>query len=191
MDYPNIRAVAEGRKADHRQLRREAADLLARLDRWDWVDEPPPQDVDAEKAFLGALICDPGMIDKAAEILSPAHLHVPDHGELYEVLLSLRRECRAVDAVTIMDQLRRRGLSKEGCGASLVAEVVQAVPFASHWRYYAEIVLRTYARRSICASCLEEARLAHVGRKPIGEIARHGGELFCRMQAWLAARGLD
>lgn len=160
-------------------------------DRWEWVDDVPPSDVDAEKALLGSLICDPGLVVKAREIVYPRHFHCEACGALYSCLLRLADAKQPVDAVTIKDSLRSAGDYDKVGGAAFVADVVQSVPYAHHWRHYAGIVLRCYARRSLMNACLDMARGAHTSEKPVGELCSRGVKLFTRMAEWLKKRSLD
>jgi replicative DNA helicase len=162
-----------------------------RKGQWEWVDDVPPSDVDAEKALLGALVCDPDLVAKAREIVYPRHFHSDACGILYSCLLGLADAKVAVDAVTIKNGLRLMGDYDKVGGAAFVAEVVQSVPYAHHWRHYAGIVLRCYARRSLMNACLDMARDAHAGGKPISELCAWGSKMFTRMAEWLKKRSLD
>lgn len=74
-----------------------------------------PHDLDAEKAVLGAMLRAPTAIAEVAEILTADDYYRPAHQIMHEVIVDMRERAVPVDAVTVVDELRRRRqLSKVG-----------------------------------------------------------------------------
>jgi replicative DNA helicase len=61
----------------------------------------PPQNVDAEKALLGAILMNNAAFDRVAEFLEPHHFADPLHQRIYERASALIRARRAATPVTL------------------------------------------------------------------------------------------
>ncbi|MCA9381902.1 hypothetical protein KC660_00660 [Candidatus Dojkabacteria bacterium] len=49
----------------------------------------PPQDIEAEKSVLSAIIMDSEAIIKIAELLEPEHFYYPAHKDIYTAMVYL------------------------------------------------------------------------------------------------------
>ena len=124
------------------------------------LDELPPQDLAAEVAVLGSIVLAPSLVlPKIRAALDPRAFYSDGHQVLYTTLLSM--EGQAMDAVTILDTLRRQGLLERVGGAGRLAEIAQSVPTAAHVLYYADIVMRCYAKRLVIRIATDVLRAAY------------------------------
>lgn len=106
-------------------------------------DRVPPQNIDAERSVLGAILINPDATALAVEILlgDPERLfyHEP-HQYLYASILRLFAESKPIDAVTLLNDLvSHKTLDKAG-GAAYIAELTRAVPTSANVQVYAKIV---------------------------------------------------
>src|SRR5256714_12457895 len=69
----------------------------------------PPQNLEAEEHVLGAMLLSPGAIGAVSEILSPSDFYRETHGTIYRTALSLYAKGEPVDAITVIDELEKRG----------------------------------------------------------------------------------
>lgn len=126
-------------------------------------DRTPPQNQDAERSVLGAMLLNPDAVGTAVEVLrdDPADtFYVEAHQHIFEAILSLARDNRPVDMLTLTDALARNGALEKAGGAAYIAELTDAVPTSANVEYYAKIVLDAALRRkliSICTRCAGEA----------------------------------
>ncbi|WP_425459375.1 replicative DNA helicase [Flexivirga caeni] len=112
----------------------------------------PPQDVPAEQSVLGSMLLSKDAIADAAEALDGRDFYRPAHESIYEAIIDLYGRGEPADAITVADELTKRGeLSRIG-GQAYLHELIQGVPTAANAGYYAEIVAeRAVLRRLVTA----------------------------------------
>jgi hypothetical protein len=108
---------------------------------------PPPADPESEQATLGAILVKPEVLDRVAEILTPADFHWQAHSLVFQAMLDLARRGDAVDLVTVTNLLReRRQLDRVGGpdmrGEVFLAALSERVAFAVNAEHYAWIVAK-------------------------------------------------
>ncbi|WP_446666608.1 replicative DNA helicase [Flexivirga sp. B27] len=112
----------------------------------------PPQDVPAEQSVLGSMLLSKDAIADAAESVDGRDFYRPAHESIYEAIIDLYGRGEPADAITVADELTKRGeLSRIG-GQAYLHELIQGVPTAANAGYYAEIVAeRAVLRRLVSA----------------------------------------
>ncbi|WP_183322335.1 replicative DNA helicase [Flexivirga oryzae] len=112
----------------------------------------PPQDVPAEQSVLGSMLLSKDAIADAAESVDGRDFYRPAHESIYEAIIDLYGRGEPADAITVADELTKRGeLSRVG-GQAYLHELIQGVPTAANAGYYAEIVAeRAVLRRLVTA----------------------------------------
>ena len=100
----------------------------------------PPQDMSAEQSVLGSMLLNKDAIAESLALVKGHDFYRPAHESIFEAILDLFGRGEPADAITVADELTKRGdLSRVG-GASYLHELVQSVPTAANASYYAEIV---------------------------------------------------
>jgi replicative DNA helicase len=117
-----------------------ASEILARK---------PPQNVEAETCVLGAIMLDNDALGVATEIISAADFYDPQHRSIFEIIQKLYESNRAVDAVTVRDQLLADGKLDEVGGQEALLRIMEAVPSAANVADYADIVRDRAVKRSL------------------------------------------
>lgn len=126
------------------------------------TDHLPPHDSTAEKAVLGACLCDQGVLDVIRDIVRPADIYEESNRTIYESVLALH-DCGAdVDAVTVASDLKTRGIYDRIGGAAYLDQLVDAVPVSSHVEAQARIIAQMARLRVIATltSRLEKSAMA-------------------------------
>ena len=100
----------------------------------------PPHNLDAEQSVLGAMLESKEAIANVVEILQPDYFYKPTHTEIYETILALHMRGEAVDAITVADELTRRGSLEKIGGKPYIHGLLEAYPTASSAGHYARIV---------------------------------------------------
>ncbi|MCL4217197.1 MAG: replicative DNA helicase [Candidatus Hydrogenedentes bacterium] len=119
------------------------------------LDRVPPQNVDAERSVLGAMLLNPDAVGSAVEILrdDASVFYVEAHQHIYHGIISLYRENTPIDSVTLVEQLTRDGRLEQSGNVSYVADLTNAVPTSANIEHYARIVLDTALMRRIISVC--------------------------------------
>lgn len=112
----------------------------------------PPQDVQAEQSVLGGMLLSKDAIADAAESLDGCDFYRPAHERIYEAIIDLYGRGEPADAITVADELTKRGELQCIGGKAYLHELIQGVPIAANAGFYAEIVAeRAVLRRLVAA----------------------------------------
>ncbi len=119
----------------------------------------PPQNLDAEESVLGAMMLSPGAIGAVSEVLSASDFYRASHASIYKAALDLYAKGEPVDAITLADELERRGELEEIGGPARINELAALVPATSNAAHYARIVREMATLRGLVRAGQEIARL--------------------------------
>ncbi|MCL4540173.1 MAG: replicative DNA helicase [Bacteroidetes bacterium] len=109
----------------------------------------PPSDVDAEKAVLGAILLDRSAVSVAAELLEPEQFYSANHGKIFEAMLTLYGQGLEVDAITVREELRKRGLLHEVGGSMYLNDLVSSVATSANIEAHCQIVVEKAMLRKL------------------------------------------
>ena len=113
-------------------------------------DRLPPQDLHAEQSVLGGMLLSKDAIADCVEVLRSADFYRPQHEAIFDAVLSLYGRGEPADAITVSDELGKRGdLGRVG-GQAYLHQLISSVPTAANAGYYAQIVAeRAVLRRLV------------------------------------------
>ena len=100
----------------------------------------PPQNIEAEKAVLGAMLIKKEAIIEVQEILDPEDFYREAHKVAYKAMQKLTDNEEAVDIVTLTEELRKEGHLERVGGVRFVTDIANTVPTAANIFYHAKIV---------------------------------------------------
>lgn len=109
----------------------------------------PPQNLDAEKAVLGACIADTTVIPEIAAVITTADFYLPSHQKTFDAILALFNESKPIDVITVDNVLKSKPAQRPSA-AALCAMVEFALP--SHAVEHARLVKDSALRRHIIES---------------------------------------
>ena len=103
------------------------------------VDAPPrekvpPQNIEAETAVLGSMLIDEEAIPRGIEKLRPESFYHPPHRKIFQTIISLFEDNRAVDLVTLTERLTLDQALETVGGASYLTELTGAMLRQPHPR---------------------------------------------------------
>ena len=104
------------------------------------LEKIPPQNLEAEMAVLGSMLIDEEAIATAIETLSSEFFYKESHRAVYNCILNLFNHNKAVDLITICDDLKKQELLEQIGGSSYIASLVNTVPTSANIHHYASIV---------------------------------------------------
>lgn len=121
----------------------------------------PPQDVHAEQSVLGSMLLSKDAIGEAAEELDSRDFYRPAHETIYAAIIDLYGRGEPADAITVADELTKRGDLQRVGGQAYLHELINSVPVASNAGYYAHIV----AERAVLRRLVEAGtRIVQMGQ---------------------------
>jgi len=104
------------------------------------IEKMPPQSIDAEIAVLGSMLIEEEAIAKAIEIIDENAFYRETHRIIYKTIIELFSKNSAVDIVTLIEELRKRGQLDEVGGAPYITSLTASIPTAANIEHYARIV---------------------------------------------------
>ena len=109
-----------------------------------------PYDLKAEQSVLGAVMLDKDCMDTVAEIIPDKDFfYISNHKLIYNCMLSLYNRGLAIDAVTVLNELKKEPAFDQNEGRGYFIELANATPFTTNVRDYAKIVKENYEIRSL------------------------------------------
>lgn len=119
-----------------------------------------PFDLDAEASVLGAVLIDNDAIVKISDKLRTGDFYDERHQHIYDAILTLYEDRKAIDVLTLSNQLKAAKRLQDVGGAAYLTELTNFVPTAAHVESYATMVAEKSVRRQLLAVNKELAALA-------------------------------
>lgn len=113
------------------------------------LEKVPPQSIEAEIAVLGSMLIEDDALGHAVEIVKPSFFYRDAHRKIFEAIIDLYNANKAVDLVTLTEELKRRKELDDIGGPAYVTELTAAVPTAANVQHYAKIVKEKSILRSL------------------------------------------
>jgi replicative DNA helicase len=119
------------------------------------IEKLPPQSLEAEVAVLGSMLLDKEAISHAIEILNESCFYKDAHRKIYSAITNLYNENKAVDLITIVEELKRSGSLDEVGGPAFVTSIASSVPTSANIIHYAKIVKEKMVLRALINSATQ------------------------------------
>ncbi|HEX7483893.1 MAG TPA: replicative DNA helicase [Candidatus Saccharimonadales bacterium] len=115
----------------------------------------PPQNIDAEKSLLGAVLIDEETLADISEHVKPKDFYDKRHATIFGGMTRLYERHKPVDLLTLSEELKKKDELDMVGGSAYLTELTNYVPTAAHAEAYAEMVaLKAVRRRLIKASSM-------------------------------------
>ena len=118
----------------------------------------PPQNLEAEKSVLGAVLIDEEAMFKVADTLQAERFYDRKHQIIYEAMLYLYSHQQPIDVLTLSNKLKADKRLKDAGGIPYLTEIVETVPSSAHVEEYARMINDESQRRRLItlASTIDE-----------------------------------
>ena len=121
----------------------------------------PPQNIEAEKSLLGAILIDEEVLADASELVKAHDFYEKRHGSIYAAMLRLFEKHSPVDLLTLTDELRRKEELTMIGGSSYLSELTNYVPTAAHAEAYATMIAEKAVRRRLIKASSDISQLSY------------------------------
>ena len=108
--------------------------------------------------MLGGILLDNEVLHDVVGFLNVEDFYRDAHQVIYRAIRDLYDLGKAVDAVTLADELTRRDQYKQIGGDEMLLEIANSVPHAANAKYHAEIVRQKSISRQLIQSATEIIR---------------------------------
>ena len=99
-----------------------------------------PHDAAAEQAIIGSMLIDPACVPDVINKVRAEEFYIQTNREIFETIFSMFSFGKEIDPVTVMDQMKVRGVFREGTTQPYLMEVMNLTPTAANVLKYAAIV---------------------------------------------------
>ena len=118
-------------------------------------DRLPPQNLEAERSMLGSILLNNEPLHDIVMFLRAEDFYRDAHQVIYASIRDLYDRGKAIDAVTLAEELKKRGQFDAVGGHDILTEIVESVPTAANAKYYANIVKEKATNRQLIESATE------------------------------------
>jgi replicative DNA helicase len=112
-------------------------------------DRVPPHNLDAEVSVLGAMLLSKNAIAEVTEVVHAEDFYRGAHRTMFEAIHDLYDRGEPVDAVTLADELEKRGTLDDVGGGLAIADILAKVPTSANALHYGRIVAEHAIRRRL------------------------------------------
>lgn len=139
----------------------------------------PPQNLDAEKSLLGAVLINEDTLADITEMVKARDFYDERHEMIFDAMLKLFEQHKPVDLLTLTTQLKKKKQLQDVGGAAYLAELTNYVPTAAHATAYAEIVAQSAIRRRLIKASGDISELGYNDEFNVQELLEKAeSELF-------------
>ena len=121
-----------------------------------------PHSAAAEQAVIGSMLIDTRCIPDVIERLKGAEFYVQQNRDIFETVYAMFSYGQTIDPVTVLDQMKVRGVYREG-SPEYLAELMRITPTAANVLEYAAIVRDRALLRNLAAAANEINNLVYDG----------------------------
>ena len=133
-------------------------------------DRTPPQDMEAEQCVLGAMLMSKDAIADVVETIRGTDFYRPAHEQIYNAITDLYGRGEPADAVTVSDELGKRGELLRLGGAPYLHTLLASVPIAANAGWYAEIVREKAVLRRLVDASMRIGQMSYAGEGDVDDI---------------------
>jgi replicative DNA helicase len=117
----------------------------------------PPYSEEAERGVLGSALIESNRVIELCSIksLSSDSFYVPAHRLLFEQLMAMYQGARAIDLLTLGEDLKKCGQLDQTGGYAFLEGLIDSTPTSAHAEFYIDIVQQKHLLRRIISQAAE------------------------------------
>jgi replicative DNA helicase len=104
------------------------------------LERPLPNNLEAERSVLGAILLDNAALSGARELLTPEDFFLNQHRHVFYEMAELHDKGEAIDLVTLTEKLHSQGELEAAGGSPYISALADGMPKVSNIVHYAKIV---------------------------------------------------
>lgn len=109
----------------------------------------PPQDIEMERALLGALLINQNAIYDVSDIVGIESFYSGKHRTIFDAMLSLYAKGEPIDIVTVSSKLKERKQIADVGGGAYLSELAGEAASPGSARHYAQMVQTKFVLRAL------------------------------------------
>ncbi len=116
------------------------------------LERPLPQNIEAERSILGAVLLDNHALNAAVQVLKSEDFFLSQHRHIFERMVQLSEHQQAIDTITLMEDLNRRGELEAAGGVAYLSSLADGLPRVTNVEHYSRIVKEKSVLRNLIHS---------------------------------------
>jgi replicative DNA helicase len=121
----------------------------------------PPQNLEAERAVIGAILRDNACLSDVVRMLRVDNFYSDKHQKIYKTIVEMFDSAQPVDVLTLGESLAKQSWLAEVGGADGLLEIYHETLTAANVNYYAQIVYEKAVLRNLIHTSTEILRSAY------------------------------
>ena len=118
-----------------------------------FLERPLPSSEESERAILGAILLDNGLITQAVEFLKPEDFYSPLHRRIFNAMVALFEASQRIDPILIAEELKREGSVESIGGVAAITNLTYGLPHFTDVKDYIRVVKEKSTLRSLIRAC--------------------------------------
>ena len=135
------------------------------------TNQLPPQDLEAERSVLGAILLFDDVFDSVADVLQPEMFYLDANKTIFDAMVRVRASGSKIDPLTVGNELTCKGQFESVSGNEYLIQVLNTVSHAGHAAFHADIVKTKYLQRQVIYACMTTLNKAYQDRIDPQELA--------------------
>ena len=134
------------------------------------IKKTQPYSADAEKAVICSMLLDKEAITTASEILQPDDFYQRQYGILFDAMVELHNEGKAVDLITLKERLVTKEVPPELSSVEFFRELMGEVPNSGNIKQYVDIVSDKSQLRKMIKVTESITNACYLANEPVDDI---------------------
>ena len=130
----------------------------------------PPQNLEAERSVLGALMLDKDAIIKVANLVHAGDFYKDDHNLIFESMIELYEKREPIDVLSLSNRLEEKNQLDKIGGSSYLTSLVNSVPSSSNVTHYAKVVQKKSTLRKLIGVASEITELGYKEEEDVEKV---------------------
>ncbi len=142
------------------------------------VERIMPQNIDAEKAVLGAMLLSPDVVEEALMRLDVQDFYRPAHKKIFEAMEELFNKSVPIDQLSLADRLQARGDLYAIGGKPYIVELGNNSYALANWTSHADIIHREAMLRELIGASTRITALGYDAPDDLDEVVEQSEKLL-------------
>ena len=138
----------------------------------------PPNNTDAERSVIGAMLQDSSATSLALEMLQPIDFYTAENCEIFEAMQTLHIAGQPLDIMTVSNALSNRGSLESVGGTEYLLQALRYVPTTANARTYIEIVQEKATLRKLISASQQIQQQCYQQSDPLTSILHNAEKLI-------------
>lgn len=129
-----------------------------------------PRSLEAEQSVLGSMLIDSRCVPDVIGILKPADFYLEQNREIFETIYTMFNFSQVIDPVTVIDQMKLRGVFSEESTVNYIMQLMDITPTAANVKEYAQIVRDKALLRDLAQTAADITETVYAGQGSACEV---------------------